>query len=224
MPLNACRYRLCLIYLLPETNHLFPKPLIMKKCFLALSVIMLSAGAAFSQSFMHGAGLNVFVATAAGGKASVNGGVSYSPRFNFIEQEDMSVSVGIPFTVGVSGSYNSRYDSQYGGSSSNTLSVMLNAPLLVNLNMGAGSTKEAESRFGYFVGAGFGYHYGTFNISDILNDEGTTKTSTMGPVGNAGVRFGVGNGSHSVEVRLQYMKGINDVKPNIYSAGAAFNF
>ena len=197
----------------------------MKKMILIGLSVVLSASASFSQSFMHGAGLNIFVATAKDGKASVNGGVSYSPRFNFIEQEDMSVSVGIPFTVGVSGSYSSSYNSQYGGSSSNTLSVMFNAPLIVNLNMGAGATKESESRFGYFVGAGFGYHYGTYNISDIINyEETSTKFSTMGPVGNAGVRFGVGSGAHNIEVRFQYMKGINDVKPNIFSAGAAFNF
>jgi hypothetical protein len=137
----------------------------------------------------------------------------------------MSVSVGIPFTVGVSGSYSASYNSQYGSSSNNTLSVMFNAPLIINLNMGAGSTKETESRFGYFVGAGFGYHYGTYNLSDIINYEGyATKFSAIGPVGNAGVRFGVGRGSHNIEVRFQYMKGINDVKPNIFSVGAAFNF
>ena len=197
----------------------------MKNFLLVLSVCMLTATAGFSQSFMHGAGLNVFVATAPGGKAAVNGGISYSPRFNFIEQDNMSVSVGIPFTVGVSGSYSANYNSQYGSSSSNTLSVMFNAPLIINLNMGAGSTKETESRFGYFVGAGFGYHYGTYNLSDIINYEGyATKFSTIGPVGNAGVRFGVGRGSHNIEVRFQYMKGINDVKPNIFSVGAAFNF
>jgi hypothetical protein len=197
----------------------------MKKSLLVFVVSMFTTGAAFSQSFMHGAGLNIFVATAPGGKASVNGGVSYSPRFNFIEQDDLSVSVGIPFTVGVSGSYSASYNSSYGSSSSNTLSVMFNAPLLINLNMGAGSTKETKSRFGYFVGAGFGYHYGSYNLSDALDYEDVaTKFSTMGPVGNAGVRFGVGSGSHNIEVRLQYMKGINDVKPNIFSAGAAFNF
>jgi hypothetical protein len=213
-------------YICP-VNNFKPNSSIMKKCLFVLGLCVFSAGAAFSQSFMHGAGLNVFVATAPDGKASVNGGVSYSPRFNFIEQENMSVSVGIPFTVGVSGSYSASYNSQYGSESSNTLSVMFNAPLIVNLNMGAGSTKTTESRFGYFVGAGFGYHYGTFNLSDALNldeDYAVHKISTMGPVGNAGVRFAVGHGSHNIEVRLQYMRGINDVKPNIFSAGAAFNF
>ena len=196
----------------------------MKKIYF-FTCLFFTALSGFSQSFMHGAGINVFVANAAGGQTAVNGGISYSPRFNFIEDKDMSVSVGIPFTVGVSGSYSANYNSQYGSSSSNTLSVMLNAPVIINLNMGAGATKEAESRFGYFVGAGFGYHYGTYNLSDILGSSETgTKFSTVGPVGNAGIRFGVGSGSHNIEIRLQYMKGINDVKPNIFSAGAAFNF
>ena len=196
----------------------------MKKITL-LALVLFASFAGFSQSFMHGIGLNVVVANASGGQTSVNGGISYSPRFNFIEQDNMSVSVGIPFTVGVSGSYSADYNSQYGSSSSNTLSVMLNAPVIINLNMGAGSSKTTESRFGYFVGGGFGYHYGTYNVSDIIDGtDVSTKFSTMGPVGNAGIRFAVGHGTHNVEVRFQYMKGLNDVKPNIFSAGAAFNF
>jgi hypothetical protein len=200
----------------------------MKKCLFILGLFMFTAMAGYSQSFMHGAGINVFVATAPGGKASVNGGLSYSPRFNFIEKNNMSVSIGVPFTVGVSGSYSSDYNSQYGSSTSNTLSVMFNAPLIINLNMGAGSTKTTESRFGYFVGGGFGYHYGTYNLSDALDygDNGytVTKLNTFGPVGNAGVRFAVGRRTHNVEVRGQYMKGLGDSKANIYSIGAAFNF
>ncbi len=197
----------------------------MKRSVLIFCVCLMLAGKGFSQTFMHGAGINIFVANASGGQTSVDGGLSYSPRINFIEQEDMSVSVGIPFTVGLSGSYSSNYNSSYGSSTSNTLSVMFNAPLIFNLNMGAGATKESESRFGYFVGAGYGYHYGNYNLSDVLNySETSTKISTTGPVANAGVRFGVGSGTHNIEVRFQYMKGLNEYKPNIFSAGAAFNF
>jgi len=194
----------------------------MKKSFLFLLVGLLSATVSFSQSFMHGAGFNVVVATASGGKTAVYEGLSYTPRVNFIEQENLSVSVGIPFTVGLSGSYNSRND---GYSEGNTLSFMLNAPLLVNLNMGAGSSKENEDRFGYFVGAGFGYHYGTFNISDALDGNyAATKSSTVGPVANAGVRIGVGSSGHFIEIRAQYMKGLKDYKPNIFGIGAAYGF
>lgn len=207
-------------------NIIHPEPPItMKKYLFGIALCTLAATAGFSQSFSHGVGLNIFVATAPGGKAAVNGGFTYSPRFNFIEQEDMSVSVGLPFTIGVSGSYSADYNSQYGSSSSNTVSVMINAPVLINLNMGAGANKTTERRFGYFAGGGFGYHYGTYNLSDILNDDYTVeKLNTFGPVGNAGLRFGVGRGTHNVEVRFQYMRGLNDSKANIYSAGAAFNF
>jgi hypothetical protein len=196
----------------------------MKKFSFFLGMLFIGSSV-FSQSFMHGAGLSIFVATASGGSAAVNGGLTYSPRFNFIEQEDLSVSVGIPFTIGVSGSYSSSYNSNYGSSTSNTLSVMVDAPLLVNLNMGCGSSKENSSRFGYFVGAGFGYHYGTYNLSDVLNDEDvTTKFSAYGPAADAGVRFGIGRGTHNIEVRLQYMKGINDTKANIFGVSSLFNF
>jgi len=180
---------------------------------------------AMSQHFRHGVGLNILVATADGGKSSVDGGFTYSPRINFFEQDDMSVSVGIPLTVGVSGSYSSSYNSYSGSQTTNTLSFLFNAPLMIDLNMGAGSVEESESRFGGFVGGGFGYHYGTFNLSDVMNGESIpTRINCFGPAANAGVRFAVGRGVHNVEVRLQYMKGINDAKPNIFSAGASFNF
>jgi len=65
-------------------------------------------------------------------------------------------------------------------------------------------------------------------LSDALNVDGdgytVHKVSTFGPVGNAGIRFGVGSGSHNIEVRFQYMKGLSDVKANIFGVGAAFNF
>jgi hypothetical protein len=196
----------------------------MKKCFLLIGLFFIGHSV-FSQSFSHGAGLSIFVATAGGGSSAVNGGFMYAPRFNFIEQDNLSVSAGIPFSIGLSGSYSSSYNSNYGSSTSNTLSVMADIPLVINLNMGAGSSKENENRFGYFVGAGFGYHYGTYNLSDVLNGENvSTKFSTTGPVGNAGIRFAVGRGSHNIEVRFQYMKGLNDTKPNIFGVGSLFNF
>jgi hypothetical protein len=196
----------------------------MKKCFSIIALFFI-VHAGFSQSFSHGAGLSIFVATASGGSSAVNGGFVYSPRINFIEQDNLSVSAGIPFSIGLSGSYSSSYNSNYGSSTSNTLSVMVDAPLVINLNIGAGSTKETESRFGYFVGGGFGYHYGTYNLSDVLNEENvSTRFSATGPVGNAGIRFAVGRGSHNIEVRFQYMKGLNDTKPNIFGIGSLFNF
>lgn len=189
---------------------------------LFLLCMFFSVTASFSQSFMHGAGFSVFVGTVKGGEASANWGVTYSPRFNFLETETMSVSVGIPLSLGASGSYNSR------GYGENNLSVMLNAPLIVNLNMGAGSTRDDESRFGFFVGAGFGYHFGSFNnvttdgFGNVYDDAGTV--SAYGPVGNAGIRIAVGSSGHNIEVKGSYMKGIDKSKANVFGATALFNF
>jgi hypothetical protein len=53
------------------------------------------------QSFMHGAGLTIFVISPRNGDVSVGEGFTYFPRFNFIETEALSVSAGIPLSVGL---------------------------------------------------------------------------------------------------------------------------
>ena len=85
----------------------------MKKYALLL-VLFFTGTLAFSQSFSHGVGVAVFVTTAKGGNAAVAEGFTYSPRFNFIENEDFSLSVGVPLSVGISGSYSSNYNSYSG--------------------------------------------------------------------------------------------------------------
>ena len=175
---------------------------------------------------MHGAGINVIVATAYKSDASVGEGITYFPRFNFIETEGLSVSVGIPLSVAISfstGYYDSYYSSYYDAS----VGLVVNAPLIINLNMGRGSTKENRDKFGYFVGAGFGYHHGDFITAgtDIYRDYTVAESiNTFGPAANAGLRFGVGRKHQNVEVNFSYMKGINENKPNIFGVGCAFNF
>ena len=127
----------------------------------------------------------------------------------------------------MSGAYS--YNSMNGYSSeSNTLSFMFNAPLIINLNVGAGSTKENEKRFGFFVGGGFGYHYGHFNV--IKTDEygsiyvGDATLTTYGPAANAGFRIAVGSHQKNIETRFNYMKGMNEGKPSIFGMAALFNF
>ena len=197
----------------------------MKKIILTLTMFF-TIGAVFSQTFMHGAGVNVMVATADNSDASVGEGLTYFPRFNFIETEGLSVSVGIPLTVAISvstGYYDSYYSSYYDAS----VGLVVNAPLIINLNMGRGSTKENREKFGYFVGAGFGYHHGDFITveSDIYGDYTFTESiNTFGPAANAGLRFGVGRNHQNVEVNFSYMKGINENKPNIFGVGCRFNF
>ncbi len=199
----------------------------MKKYALLL-VLSFPVTFAFSQSFSHGVGLSLFVTTEKNGNAAAGEGFTYSPRFNFIEQQDFSLSVGIPLTVGISGSYSANYNSYNGNSVDNSLGFMFNAPLILNFNMGAGSSKDNESRFGWYIGGGVGYHYGVYNqdTTDIYGNGYTQSVhmNAVGPVGNIGIRFAVGRGTHNVEARLLYMKGMDVSKANIFGMGALFNF
>jgi hypothetical protein len=197
----------------------------LKKITLSVLSIFIS-GMVFCQTFMHGAGVTVLVGSSKGGDVTVAEGLTYYPRFNFLENETLSVSAGIPITLGISGSYSANYGSN-GYYENNSLGFVVNAPLMINLNMGRGSTKENESRYGYFVGAGFGYHHGDFVTvqTDGYSDYNTSKSvNTFGPAANAGFRIGVGRKHRNIEVRFSYMKGINEDKPNIYGIGGAFNF
>jgi len=198
----------------------------MKK-FTLLVALLLPVAFGFSQTFSHGVGVAVFVTTAKGGNAAVAEGFTYSPRINFLENEDFSLSVGIPLSVGISGSYSSNYNSYSGSTTENTLGFMANVPLIVNFNFGAGSTPDNESRFGFYIGGGAGYHYGRYNVdtTDGYNEYTyQAKISGIGPAGNVGIRFGVGRGTHNVEARLTYMKSLDNSKANIFGMGALFNF
>jgi hypothetical protein len=202
----------------------------MKKIVFSL-VLLFTASTVFCQTFMHGAGITVIGSTTAKGSNSDIGfgeGFTYFPRFNFVETDALSVSVGIPLVVGFSATTSSSYD-QYGyGYDNSSIGFVLNAPLIVNLNMGRGSTKENRQKFGYFFGAGFGFHHGDFltdtydpNTGDYI---GSYSSNTYGPAANAGIRLGVGRKHKNIEVRFSYMKGINETKPNIFGVAGAFNF
>jgi len=192
--------------------------LMMKLFFSALTILF--SQFTFSQTFLHGVGVVTFIESAPGYSTGATGGITYSPKINFMESGNTSLSLGIPFSIGFSGSYSY---STYGGES-NTLGLMLDAPLILNFNVGAGSGKESESRIGFFAGGGFGYHASSFSGSDFYGDNYSDKVSGFGPVGNLGIRIAVGRKSKNVEIRLSYMKTTDISKSNIFGIGGIFNF
>jgi hypothetical protein len=204
----------------------------MKKIILS-AALMLSISTIFCQTFMHGVGIAIIGSTTAQGSNSDIGfgeGFTYFPRVNFVETEALSVSVGIPLVVGISATTTSSYD-YYGNSysnSSSSIGFVFNAPLIINLNMGRGSTKENRKKYGYFLGAGYGYHHGDF-LTDTYDPVTNTyinsySSNTFGPAANAGVRIGVGKKHKNIEIRLSYLKGLNESKPNVFGLAGAFNF
>lgn len=200
------------------------------KRIIAIAALLLMMNNAFSQTFMHGAGISIMGSTTGQGGNSDIGlgeGFTYFPRINFVETEQLSVSAGIPLSIGISAITTTTY-SGYGYSEKSSIGLMLNALLIINLNMGRGSTKENSKRYGWFIGAGFGYHHGNFltdRYDPATNSYISSYTSnTYGPAANAGFRIGVGKKHKNIEIRLSYMKGINESRPNVMGLAAAFNF
>jgi len=189
----------------------------MKKLFY-LGIVICFSIQSRAQIFMQGVGINVVLQSASGFSADPVGAIMYSPRVSFMETETSSLSVGLPMSFGISGSYNSQnYES-------NSLAFMFDAPLMFNYNYGAGSSKESEDKFGFFAGLGFGYHTNQYIASDSYGYDYTLKMAGWGPVGNAGVRIGVGHKSHNIEIRFSYMKTMDETKSSVVGIGALFNF
>jgi hypothetical protein len=190
------------------------------KRFLLAIILFISVTQGYSQRFINGAGICVFYTGGAGFSSFVTGGLSYSPRVNVYETDNSSVSLGLPISIGLSYASNSS-------SGTASASALVDVPFVVNYNFGRGSTRQNESRLGFFAGGGFGYHvaaYADNNGTGGSNGDGTTSFNALGPVGNAGVRIGVGQGSHNIEIKASYMKGLDVTKADIFGVTALFNF
>ena len=199
----------------------------MKKIILSISLFF-ALNTAFSQSFMNGVGISSMFSTTSK-YFTFGGGFTYSPRFNFVETEKVSVSVGVPLTFALSISTTTTYDNYYSSQyDSTSVGFAFNAPLLVSLNVGRGSTKENREKFGFFISAGYGFHHGDYLVEGTdangYTYVGSRSLNTNGPAGNAGVRFGVGKKSKNIELRFSYMKGLTGTQPDIFAVAGLFNF
>ena len=180
--------------------------------FLALGFTSVS----FSQTFMQGIGVNLVMQSLPGYTVKPVVGIIYSPKISFFEKDHTSLSIGLPLSLGYAGIY------QTPGTNKNniTIGLMMDAPLIINFNYGAGSNKKTESRFGFFGGAGYGYHANPY-IND--NSSNFYWESGFGPILNTGIRI-ARDRIHNVEIRFSYMKAMDDSKSNIFGIGAIFNY
>jgi len=179
----------------------------MKKIILFVSIVLSCSISQAQFSFNYG--LGVFLSGGKAEKASgtgklINYGVTVHPSFNLKEMEASSVSISAPVTLGVTGSVNSRE-----GASENA-SFLLNAPLMIDYNSGAGSTSENMEGFGFFGGLGYGYHTGA--------SVAFGSASGTGPVVNAGLRYGLSlwREEQVISLRFSFMKGMNTNKTDVF--------
>ncbi len=109
---------------------------------------------------------------------------SYTPRLNFYEKKNYSVSVGMPVNAGLLlfSSPGSESDWFYWEG------YLVSVPAVINVNWGAGATRESSQKTGFFAGAGLGYLYRSFDNGDYSAVNGLAATANTGLRISAGRR------------------------------------
>jgi hypothetical protein len=121
-------------------------------------------------------------------------GFGFYPRYNIIAPKDwISLSIGSPSNVGIDFA---------AGSFGTLFRYMIDIPITMDVNLGARATKNNESLFGAFLGAGLNYDF----MHIALNDT-KLNINTFGPVMHGGFRWTM-NGRPS-GVRFSYLTGIS---------------
>ena len=191
----------------------------MKKIYLFV-ILALLCSPTFSQKLMHGIGPGILVEKIRGIDPEFSLLFTYSPRINVSETETMSLSLGIPISIGIGGSLDNGYMGDY-----TPYTFWINTPLILNVNFGAGSTKQNKEKVGFFVGGGFAQQFGVHTSGDYTAGNSSSTTSTYGPTGNIGFRFAVGSYQKNIETKMSYMRGLGgDYEADIYGLMALFNF
>ena len=196
----------------------------MKRLLLFVAACIISVNA-FSQSFQQGVGVSVFFDNMVPDKITTVSAITYSPRYNFHETEKMSVSLGIPLSIGFMEDGNGGYDATTGEEVAGDITgFTLDVPVMVNLSVGAGSSHMSKGKFGGYIGAGYTYHYAS-SRDYIKNDiDKSIGGSSFGLTVNGGVRISIGEPVENVELRFSYYKGRNRTKLGMFGLGVIFNF
>lgn len=184
----------------------------LKKLICAFFLVCLCSTGAFAQSLMHSIGITpslLFGKTNDGynNKFMLSQNCfTYFPRFNFVENENSSISIGAPVGVGF-------------GLAKNTdgtdlgIAFAYDLPVALDYNIGFKSTPENEHYFGGYLGAGFGYYKVSVSKSSYSDFSG----ATYGPIARGGVRIGSAKENwrgHGVTVGFFYKKGMEKAKYN----------
>ncbi|MEP7372684.1 MAG: hypothetical protein ABI675_04795 [Chitinophagaceae bacterium] len=164
-----------------------------------------------TQRFMQGYGATISVLT---GKVRTSGStynyalqqttLTYFPRYNFIENENSSVSIGAPVGIGI-GIATNTYGDDAG------IAFAYDLPVVLDYNIGCKSTIDNEQTFGGYLGLGFGY----YKVSISNSQYSDFKGATYGPIFRGGVRIGSAKESwkgHGLTIGVYYKKGLEKDK------------
>jgi hypothetical protein len=192
----------------------------MKKSCLLIVMSLLGLRAAQAQHFTHGLGAAVLFMHSESAMEQTFIGFTYSPRFSFAEGKNTSLSLGIPLVLGFS------RVSLPGMLDPVSPSLMVSAPLVLNFNLGAGSSKACHKKYGFFVGGGYGYYRTNYAMEEeYLRTDRLQTANMMGATANVGLRIGMGwQRKKSLEIKAFYLQGSTEHKPNTFGTACLLNF
>ena len=183
----------------------------MRKLVASIS-LLLSATCLFAQEgleFNHSLGGKYFGYAKSDGVSSTT--LLYSPRLNVSTAENSAISVGTHLALGFS---------LYSGPMGSSTSFVYDLPIVCEYNLGFGSSKDNESGFGGYAGAGYGLHH----LS--IKEDGYGGSATLhGPVFTGGFRFNAGI-IGALEIGASYMIDLKskDQKTNIFGISLSYLF
>ncbi|MEJ8819879.1 hypothetical protein [Lacibacter sp. H407] len=143
---------------------------------------------------------------------TVFGGFLFFPRYIFKENNNASLSIGIPLSIGLG-------ESEF---SSTNKPLAVDIPLTIDYNFGKGATRDSDKKRGVFLGAGF--NYTLTKISAVAyttppwDESDFNYLNSYGVLVHGGVRFRI------LQIRLSYAKSFSEGKFNFFSAGLLGSF
>ena len=183
----------------------------LKKAIFSLLLACLCTSSSISQRFMQSAGTTISFLYDKNKTNNPSANLSvtpttftYFPRYNFVENENSSFSIGTPVGLGVG-----LATDVYGDNWSVSFAYDLGAAF--DYNIGCKSTRANPKSFGGYLGAGFSYlHVGVSN-----NAFSEFRGNTYGPLVRGGLRFLFSKGRNAgsaLNTGLFYKRGLEAAK------------
>lgn len=193
----------------------------MKKSVVTTFIFLAISATTFAQ-FQHSLGVNFTVVNGNITSKSSSGNdysdkvsfaqslVQYFMRYNLVEKDNSSISIGMPLGLGVGIARNTS-------NSDAGVAFGFDVPLVIDYNIGHKSTADNDKGFGCFFGAGFGYSYTGIRLSTY-----TSNVTSIGPIFRTGFRISVKD--ESISIPLSFKLGTGNNQVNTYGLGVIWDF
>lgn len=202
----------------------------MKKSLFIAFICLCAFFCSQAQHFTNGAGISLIHDETKYSRENPYMAIAYTPGVTFKENREYAYSINAPIRIGYSKYY---YNQTYGNASvtDDWKSYIVQVPLMLNFNYGAGSSQKARGRVGFFGGAGYAAQYRAYDevYTDTYNEiriSGNTSEFSTNIALNAGIRFAVGRSYRrkNLELGVGYFVGVTGETHQLLNFHFLFNF